>query len=75
MPKSMILGLSHDTCPHCGKHFQMKRDGRLFHHGHPARRCPGAGQYGTRMKEFLGLMAAKHNLLDGYALIDGADGA
>jgi hypothetical protein len=54
-----------------GKDFQMRNDAKLYHHGHPARRCPGAGTYGVRMKGFLAKMAAKHNLLDGYARIDG----
>lgn len=49
----MILGLSHDTCRWCGKVFQMKGNRRLYHHGHPAKRCAGAGEYGVKAYEFM----------------------
>jgi len=60
MAKSMILGISHDTCPVCGGDFQMRKNRKLFHHGHPARRCPGAGQYGVRMQKFVAEMKEKY---------------
>lgn len=48
-----ILGLSHDTCRWCGGVFKIKNDRRLYHHGHPARRCSGAGEYGVKCYEFM----------------------
>lgn len=55
----MILGISHDTCPVCGKDIQMRNDRKLYHHGHPARRCPGAGQLGVRMAKFMADVTAR----------------
>jgi hypothetical protein len=49
----MILGISHDTCSVCGKDIQMRKDRKLYHHGHPARRCSGAGEFGVRMAKFI----------------------
>jgi hypothetical protein len=53
MAKSMILGQSHDTCAVCGKDIQMRTNRRLYHHGHPSRPCPGAGEYGIRLARFM----------------------
>lgn len=55
----MILGISHDTCLVCGKDIQMRKGLKLYHHGHPARPCPGAGQYGVRIDRFIKDQAAK----------------
>lgn len=65
MAKPMILGISHDTCPVCGKDIQMRNDRKLYHHGHPARRCPGAGEFGVRIARFISEARRKFAHIDG----------
>jgi hypothetical protein len=62
MAAGMILGLSHDTCPVCGKDIRLRKDLTLFHHGHPADRCAGMGFFGVRVQKFMEDQADRHGI-------------
>jgi hypothetical protein len=51
-------------CRVCGRPFQVRDDGTIRAHGHPARRCPGSGKTPVdELTETTGMTADERGML------------